>query len=195
MRKYTYPLSYDPSGSTRIDQFDVDVQVRGHDPDYGVRSRGYAFESGRADDARQLSFHARSFVPSGDMTLEYSMAEDRREVTAWTYQQESDTPSSTAVAGAGDSVVPEKNGEGYVAIALRPTLPRWSEGTFRDQIIVVDSSRSMVGERFKRAARLAEIVVREMDRRDRFVVLRAIPNYYRCILRIQSPVGLRLSKC
>ncbi|HNS98145.1 MAG TPA: VIT domain-containing protein [Polyangiaceae bacterium] len=189
VRKYTYPLSYDPSGSTRIDQFDVDVQVRGHDPDYGVRSRGYAFESGRADDARQLSFHARSFVPSGDMTLEYSMAEDRREVTAWTYQQESDTPSSTAVAGAGDSVVPEKNGEGYVAIALRPTLPRWSEGTFRDQIIVVDSSRSMVGERFKRAARLAEIVVREMDRRDRFVVLACDTQCVPMHSAMQSPGG------
>jgi hypothetical protein len=37
--------------------------------------------------------------------------------------------------------------------------------------IVVDSSRSMIGERFARATRLASSIVREMDRRDSFVML------------------------
>ncbi len=62
VRKYTYPLSYDPSGSTRVEQFDMDVQVRGHDKSFGVRSRGYEFESGAAEDAKQLTMRARSFV-------------------------------------------------------------------------------------------------------------------------------------
>ena len=74
VRKYTYPLSYDPSGSTRVEQFDMDVQVRGHDKSFGVRSRGYEFESGGAEDAKQLTMRAKSFVPSGDITLEYAMA-------------------------------------------------------------------------------------------------------------------------
>jgi len=172
VRKYTYPLSYDPSGSTRVEQFDMDVQVRGHDKSFGVRSRGYEFESGGAEDAKQLTMRAKSFVPSGDITLEYAMAEDDREVTAWAYQPESKSAPSSPDPMANDEPAEVPAGEdAYVAIALRPALPRWSEGKFRDQVIVVDASRSMVGERFKRASRLAESVVREMDRRDRFAVL------------------------
>jgi hypothetical protein len=166
VRKYTYPLSYDPSGSTRVEEFNVDVQVRGHDKAFGVRSRGYEFDNaGTEDNAKRMTMHAKSFVPSGDITLEYAMPEDGQEVTAWAYRSE---PGSALT----DEEKPvDSSGDAYVAIALRPQLPRWSEGKFRDQVIVVDASRSMVGERFKRASRLAESVVREMDRRDRFLVL------------------------
>ncbi|MCK6586493.1 MAG: hypothetical protein L6Q76_02805, partial [Polyangiaceae bacterium] len=59
----------------------------------------------------------------------------------------------------------------YVAIAVRPKLPRWQEAKERTHVIVVDSSRSMIGERFARATRLASSIVREMDRRDSFVML------------------------
>ena len=59
----------------------------------------------------------------------------------------------------------------FVAISLRPNLPRWGEGHDRLHVIVVDSSRSMVGERFSRATRLASGIVREMDRRDSFMLL------------------------
>src|SRR5262249_19255774 len=59
----------------------------------------------------------------------------------------------------------------YVAIALRPKLPRWEKSVERVHAIVVDSSRSMFGERFSRATRLASALVREMDRRDTFVLL------------------------
>ena len=41
VRRYAYPLAHDPAGSTRIDRFDIDVQVRGHDPKLGVRAYGY----------------------------------------------------------------------------------------------------------------------------------------------------------
>src|SRR5262249_44469627 len=59
----------------------------------------------------------------------------------------------------------------YVAIALRPRLPRWQEAKERLHVIVVDSSRSMFGERFARATHLASAMVREMDRRDSFMLL------------------------
>ncbi len=175
VRRYVYPLSYDPSGSTRIDDFHVDMQVRGHDPVFGVRARGYELTaSGDSDTgARHLSLQARSFVPSGDLTLEYALPQDKQEVTAWAYQPDPDTqPSNDKVASRHIEPLPSsETGSAYVAIALRPKLPRWTEGKMRDLVIVVDASRSMVGERYKRAAKLAESIVREMDRRDRFGVL------------------------
>ncbi|PIE06021.1 MAG: hypothetical protein CSA75_01705, partial [Sorangium cellulosum] len=183
VRKYTYPLSYDPSGSSTVENFNVDVQVRGYDEAFGVRSRAYAFErENLSEGAKRLTMNKKTFVPSGDMTLEYVLPEDAREVTAWAYKPEV-KPSTTddEAGGQGDEGDESKNPSvfassvsndaAYVAIALRPKLPRWSEGKFRDQVIVVDSSRSMVGERFKRASKLAESVVREMDRRDRYVVM------------------------
>jgi tetratricopeptide (TPR) repeat protein len=56
-------------------------------------------------------------------------------------------------------------------MAIKPTLPRWSEAKHRDYVIVVDSSQSMVGERSKRAHRLVEAMIAEMDRTDHFNVL------------------------
>ncbi len=41
VRRYTYPLAHDPAGSTRVEQFDVDVQVLGNDPTRPVRATGY----------------------------------------------------------------------------------------------------------------------------------------------------------
>jgi hypothetical protein len=175
VRRYVYPLSYDPSGSTRIDDFNVDMQVRGHDPAFGVRARGYELTaSGDANTgAKHLSLHARSFVPSGDLTLEFALPQDKQEVTAWAYQPGVDAQPSddTEASRPVQPLPPADAGSAYVAIALRPKLPRWTEGKMRDLVIVVDASRSMVGERYKRAAKLAESIVREMDRRDRFGVL------------------------
>ncbi|HTR50244.1 MAG TPA: VWA domain-containing protein, partial [Kofleriaceae bacterium] len=56
-------------------------------------------------------------------------------------------------------------------VALRPNLPRWRETKPRDFMIVLDSSQSMVGERFTRAGELAAQLVQQMDRRDRFSVM------------------------
>src|ERR1019366_10217567 len=59
----------------------------------------------------------------------------------------------------------------YALIALRPKLPTWGDGKPRDYVLVVDTGRSMFGERFKRASRLAVQITEEMDRRDRLTVL------------------------
>ncbi|MBI5533016.1 MAG: FecR domain-containing protein [Deltaproteobacteria bacterium] len=166
VRRYTYPLSYDPSGSTRVGEFNADVQVRGFEPAFGVKSRGYEMKGGDEGDKQvaRLSMNAKSFVPSGDLVLEYALAGDKMETTAWAYK-----PPSGSFANADAGVASDDST--YVAIALRPKLPRWTEGKVRDQVIVVDSSRSMVGERFKRATKLAESVVREMDKQDRVSVM------------------------
>lgn len=58
----------------------------------------------------------------------------------------------------------------YVAIAFRPTLPRRSQFEAQDIAVIVDSSQSMVGERYRRATELAVEVLRGIDRRDRVAV-------------------------
>jgi hypothetical protein len=64
----------------------------------------------------------------------------------------------------------------YVLFALRPKLPRSAEQLERSFVLVVDSSRSMVGERYKRAAELAVRLVEELDPLDRFTVLACDSN-------------------
>ena len=70
----------------------------------------------------------------------------------------------------------------FVALAIRPKLPRVADEGQRAFALVVDSSRSMFGERYRRAAELATRLVAEMDRGDRVTVLacdstcRALPS-------------------
>ncbi len=198
VRRFTYPLVHDGTGNTSIDEFNVDVQVLGHDKSFGVETRGY--ELAKADvsgGAEKLTLAERNFVPAGDLTVEYALPNRDTEFTAWAY----DMPASATRNGTATAVVPP-TGKGnfigadgrsgsasgaktaaleakavlddtspYVGMALRPKLPRFAEGKERLHVIVVDSSRSMVGERFARATRLAASMVREMDRRDQFLVL------------------------
>jgi hypothetical protein len=182
LRRYVYPLAHDANGSTRVEQFDVDVQVMGHDASAGVRPRGYALtttpdapsEPGRT----RLSFSQGAFVPAGDLVIEYAMPDRDATATAWAFKPaaQSATPSQPSQSSQGTTApsgppITSTSDASYVALALRPRLPRWSEARPRDYAIVVDTSRSMVGERIVRASRLARAMVAEMDPRDRVTVL------------------------
>jgi hypothetical protein len=158
IRRYVYPLPQ--SSAIKIGRFAVDVRVLGADPKVPVQARGY--ELARADGdvdvaqprAERLAQSMTDFTPSGDLSVEYALASDRSsDVTAWAYE---------------DTAQP---GDRYAVLALRPKLPLWTDARSRDQVLVLDVGRAMFGERFARARRLAEQVVQEMDRRDRFTVL------------------------
>lgn len=153
-RQYIYPLPQDPRGTTRIDRFTAEIQVRGHHRERGVKAHGYALNtlSGSPDVAR-LAFEAQDFVPHGDLGIVYELESAEAQLRAWAYQ-----PDSAADAP-------------YVALALRPTLPRRAEHEARDYVLVADTSRSMIGESYRRTIRVIERVIREMDRRDRVTVL------------------------
>jgi tetratricopeptide (TPR) repeat protein len=156
VRRYTYPLAYDPSGSTRVADFKVDIEVRGHDEKIGVRSRGYELVRGEAGPGvGKLTFAQQGFSPSGDLGLEYGLPERGSELTAWAFQPATDP----------------KNSAPYVALALRPKLPRAEEGERRAYALVVDSSRSMFGESYRRATAVAGRVVGELGPEDRFTAL------------------------
>lgn len=194
MRRYVYPLAHDPSGDLRVDDFDVDIQVRGHNPERGVHTAGYALERGGRGDAETLKMTASQFVPSGDLVVEYATANDS-ELSAWAYQP---ARKADANADSGDDATAEgktvkradaqsRNGADadaravaidaveddrpYVAMTIRPKLPRFAEDAQRAYVFVVDASRSMYGERFKRASSLTARVVGELDRLDRFTVM------------------------
>lgn len=154
VRRYVYPLPHDPAGSTRVDRMTMDVQVLGHAGSQPARVLGYPFTAADTSAAASRWTFARDgFTPSGDVVMEYALADAATPLTAWGYAE------PTNVEGA------------YVALALRPQLPRWGEARPRDYVFVVDASRSMVGERYARATRLLGAVVSEMDRRDRLTVL------------------------
>jgi len=188
VRRFTYPLAHDPSGTTKIDSFDLDLQVLGHEKSFGVQTRGYDLQPAGGDaSAERRTFVANGFVPAGDLTVEYALPDRDREATAWAYRFDGATTGALDAPKDGPAATKAKTAEEkdaaeaaramafdpspYVAIALRPKLPRWQEAKERVHAIVVDSSRSMVGERFARATRLASTIVREMDRRDSFVLL------------------------
>ncbi|HOU89606.1 MAG TPA: FecR domain-containing protein [Polyangiaceae bacterium] len=193
VRRYTYPLAHDPSGSTRVDDFRLDVQVRGHDAELGVAPRGYPLTVSRSGDVAAVTHAERGFVPAGDLVLEYALPDRDREVTAWAYAP-GPAPVGGAVASAraGAGATPDpwggavprataaagqaalaraEDGYPYVAITLRPRLPRLGDDQARTYAIVVDSSRSMYGESYRRAVRLAARLIRELGETDRFTLL------------------------
>lgn len=167
VRRYSYPLPHDPSGSVKVAKFDVDVEVRGHDPAFGVKSYGYELASSKAADADKLTMGASDFVPSGDLTVELALPNRDAELTAWAYKA-ADGGASKPAADAKDTA---PSNDAYVALALRPKLPRVTEGARRTFALVVDSSRSMFGENYRRAIAVAVKTVRELDRGDRFTLL------------------------
>ena len=189
VRRYSYPMPHDPSGSTRVGRFDVDVQVRGHDESFGVRTQGYELAKAKQNGADQLSMNASSFSPSGDLTVEYALPERDAELTAWAYKPSADEASKLkqkaepkplagqkqddhAILKAAPVAAPKLGEDApYVAVALRPKLPRSREEGQRTFAIVVDSSRSMYGESYKRAINVAAKLVRELDRGDGFTLL------------------------
>ncbi len=179
VRRYTYPLPHATSSKLVVDSFHVDAQILGRDPTRPARARGYelSHEVGAEKESDRFSHTFTSFTPSGDLTLEYTPRNARADAVAWAYTDTRDRPDRADKAKA---VSPEK--ESFVAIALRPKLPRWADTRPRDHVLVVDSGRAMFGERFLRARRLAVQTIHEMDRRDRVTVLacdigcRALPQ-------------------
>lgn len=157
VRRYSYPLGFDPSGDSTPLDFSVDVQVRGHDPSFRVRAPGWEMERSREGGAERLRFDARSFVPNGDLAVDYALPDRASEVSAWAYRDP---------GAAGEAGTP------YVALALRPRLPKAGErGAGRAVALVVDASRSVFGENYRRALALAARIARDLDGSDRLTAL------------------------
>ncbi|MEI9947474.1 MAG: VIT domain-containing protein [Pseudomonadota bacterium] len=142
IRHYSYPLPVDPGGTTKIRHFDVDVEVRGQDPKFAVRTLGYPLSASDRDGARAFSFSADDFTANGDLSIEWALPGRQSELSSFGYR-------------AGD--------ERYALLTLRPQLPRATVDQVHATVIVVDTSRSMFGEGLERAKRLAVRLARELD--------------------------------
>lgn len=156
VRRYTYPLPQSTASDLVVDKFHVDAKVVGFDKESGVRVRGYELTRNEKEGEVTLTADESAFRPSGDLVVEYGSGDKRSPLSAFAF-----------VTPAKDG----KPGERFATVALRPTLPKWTDVRPRDQVIVVDSGRAMFGERFKRARRLAVEIAQEMDRRDRVTVI------------------------
>ena len=178
LRRYTYPLPTDGSGTSPIEAAKFDVQLLGHDRGAGVHTRGYELKSGAGEGAAErLEMAATKFSPSGDLTVEYSLQDGDKELTAWAYSPSNDEakplPGAPLDNKPGTTVTPSvvDTKSPYVVLALRPKLPRTRDEQPRDHVLVVDSSRSMIGERFARAKSVATAMIEEMSANDRVMVL------------------------
>jgi tetratricopeptide (TPR) repeat protein len=172
-RRYVYPLPVSRDGSTRIGELNVDVRINGAQ---AVRTSGYAVTQSADTSATTLSYQARDFVPNGDLVIDYALPGGEGELAYWAYQGDAAAAPPERSRDRDREVVDAQrqiaaDARGYVTFALRPRLPARTEGRTHDYVIVVDSSQSMVGERFTRASRLVTGLLAEMDRRDRFTVL------------------------
>lgn len=182
VRRYVYPLPQGSSSKLTIDDFSVDAQVLGHDAKTGVRARGYELQKKSEGAAERLSGAMTAFTPSGDLAIEYGLDDRATDASVWAYMAPEVIPAADANAAANANANAKSSkgakkeadtigNDPFVAIALRPKLPSWTDTKPRDQVVVVDTGRSMFGERFARARRLAVQIAQEMDRRDRITVL------------------------
>lgn len=172
VRRYTYPLAHDPENSTRVGEFAVDVEVRGHDPKHSVRSAGYETAvSEAAPNVHRLTLSERNFVPRGDLVVEYAQPEAKRGLVAWAYQPSGNQKTGGAPQAAEASAQAADDTAPYLAMALRPNLPRTARDERRAYAFVVDRSRSMLGENLRRAAEVTARIIRELPSEDSVTVL------------------------
>ena len=181
-RRYVYPMPHSADASTRVGQFELDLRVAGADPAHPVKAHHYEVQrSQESGGATRLAMTRSNFLPAGDLVVDYRLAGGNREMRWWTYQgPAAAAPTVEARPGSRRGSAPEvvaaqkalaNDSRPYVVFSIRPELPVRTESQPRDYILVVDSSQSMVGERFARTTQLVTGVVAEMDRRDRFTVL------------------------
>lgn len=174
-RRYTYPLPQGASSSITVDDFAVDLQVLGAASDRPVRVRGYELERKPAEgEAQKFAQRVRSFAPSGDLVVELEPKDAKADAIAWAYTDARVEPAPSEPKPAKDAKAAPKAPDGpdsFVAVALRPQLPKWADTKPHDQVLVVDTGRAMYGERLARARRLAVQMIQEMDRRDRVTLV------------------------
>lgn len=165
-RRYSYPLPHDPSGTTRVADFSFDAQVIGHRGTLDFS--GAPLSTAAADQLdgselrrERLSMHERDFVPAGDIGIEFQGSD--AELRAWAYRASELHPST--------GLPPSEQNAAYVALSLSPQLPPAVDDTRRSYVLVVDRSRSMFGEQYRRAMDFVEKFITEMDPRDAVAVL------------------------
>ncbi|RLB51625.1 MAG: hypothetical protein DRJ42_16495 [Deltaproteobacteria bacterium] len=173
-RRYVHPLPFSPDESTRVGRFELDVRVTGHDGE--VRPHGYQMTQRADGNTAQLNFVADNFLAKGDLIIDFDMQNPDAEIRWWTFSGDATAAAPERTREGSAEILAahralNQDSRGYAVFAIRPELPAWTQSQSRDYVIVVDSSQSMVGERYERATELTQRLIGEMDRRDRFMVV------------------------
>ncbi len=79
VRHFTYPLPVDPGGATAVRHFAIDVEVRGQDFHFALRSVGYPLRETERDGVRALRYSAEDFTPKGDLGIEWALTDRQSE--------------------------------------------------------------------------------------------------------------------
>lgn len=154
LRRYSYPLPQQSSESPVVEDFSLELELRGHDPRHAPTVVGYAGKlSNPSREVARLVLADRRFQPQGDLLIDYELPNADKGLIAWAYQ-----PSS-------------ENERPYAAMLLRPKLPRTVEQSPKTYAFVVDTSRSMYGESLRRASELTTRMIRELAPEDRVTLL------------------------
>jgi len=173
-RRYVHPLPFSPDESTRVGRFELDVRVTGAEGE--VRPHGYELTQRADNGSSQLNYVADDFLAKGDLIIDYDMQNGDSEIRWWTFQGDATAQAPDRTREGSDEILSahralNQDDRGYAVFAIRPDLPAWTQSENRDYVLVVDSSQSMIGERFERATELTQRLVGEMDRRDRFMLV------------------------
>jgi hypothetical protein len=153
IRRYSYPLPQQASDLRGVEDFSIDLELRGHDPSYTPTVVGYEGRLAKEPrDVAHFTLAERRFIPHGDLLVDYQLLNGDKDLVAWAHQ-------------------PAANENPYLAMLLRPRLPSAGEQAPRAYAFVVDTSRSMFGESLRRASSLAVRMIGELSIDDRVVVL------------------------
>jgi Mg-chelatase subunit ChlD len=155
LRRYSYPLPPQAGGNLRgIEEFSVDLEMRGHTPGHAPTVAGYEGQlTNLAPDVAHFRLAEQQFLPRGDLLVDYELPNDDKQLIAWAHQ-----PAAS-------------NENPYVAMLIRPKLPTASEHSPKAYAFLVDTSRSMFGESLRRASALTVRMIRELASDDRVMVL------------------------
>ncbi|MBC7171177.1 MAG: FecR domain-containing protein, partial [Polyangiaceae bacterium] len=183
-RRYVYPLPHARTSGIDVGRFEADVRVADASR---VEPSGYALEAQAEGKAQRLTFASDSFQPSGALIVDYEHSGDEAALRYWSFSGSASAAPPERTREQDAAVLSEHarlhaDARPYVAFALRPELPEWSATRPRDYLLVVDSSQSMIGERYARAVRLAEATIEELDPRDRIAVMA-------CDIACRSPMA------
>ena len=158
VRHYSYPLGFDPSGNSTPLDFSIDVQVRGHDPAFRVRTPGWDVSRRKSDGAEHLRFDARSLRT--ERRFRGRLRARRSRLRGF---------------GLGATATPAQRRRGAPRTwrsRCAPSCPsRRERGPGRAVALVVDASRSVFGENYRRATSLATRMARDLEPADRVTVL------------------------
>lgn len=152
--RYAYPMARDHAGLARSGVFEFDAQIFGLAKSAPVQVVGYDAEiepgSPEQPAATRVRYRKEDFWAAGDLVIRFA-GRGSDEVQAWGFKG--------------------RDRDGFMALTVRPQLPRAGDRRGRDFVVILDSSYSRQGLTMELQEALLPKLVAEMDDSDRLVAI------------------------